>query len=79
MVRTEDRYKLSLQTKLLTNPHAKLPLPEWVSHTINSAGEQFDLNLKPKATQKGAEVFFITIFMPLPTCDSGKRPDRHAR
>jgi hypothetical protein len=46
MVPAEDRYKLSLQTKLLTNPHAKVPLPEWVSQTVNSAGEQFDLKLK---------------------------------
>jgi len=37
-----DRYGWLLQTKLLTNPHAKFQLPSWIQTAIKSAGEEFE-------------------------------------
>jgi hypothetical protein len=37
-----DRYGWLLQTKLLTNPHAKFQLPSWIQSAIKSAGEDFE-------------------------------------
>ncbi len=42
MVPVGDRYDWLLQTKLLTNPHAKFQLPSWIQTAIKSTGEDFE-------------------------------------
>jgi hypothetical protein len=36
------------ETRLLVNPHAKVPLPPWVAETIAAAGAEYERVLGPE-------------------------------
>jgi len=48
MVPTDQGYDWLLHTKLITNPHAQLPLPVWIEAGLKAAGEGFE-----RAVQEG--------------------------
>jgi hypothetical protein len=47
VVLTPDGGACPSQTKLLINPHAKVPLPPWVVETVAAAGAEFERVLGP--------------------------------
>jgi hypothetical protein len=48
VILTPDGGACPSQTKLLVNPHAKLPLPPWVTETIAAAGAEYETVLGPE-------------------------------
>lgn len=48
VVLTPDGAACLSETKLLVNPHAKVPLPPWVSETIAAAGAEYERVLGPE-------------------------------
>jgi hypothetical protein len=42
MIPAESRYDWLLHTKLITNPHAQVRLPDWLQAAVVSAGQGFE-------------------------------------
>jgi len=36
------------QTKSITNPHARIPLPPWIAETLKAVGDQFEASTRPR-------------------------------